>query len=166
MPSEKLSAILDSNVISLLADPLPRGKNKPIKRYYVEQSGEYSWYYTKTIERELSDILKRQGGRKLYDEIRALLASKGSRFLEWSDEMQNEFESSELARAFPRKSRSDIRDRRIAAASIVSGKPVITHDREFYRHSLSITGLSVVSWYGKPRKGVKTRKLGRKGRTR
>ena len=166
MPSEKLSAILDSNVISLLADPLPRGKNKLIKRYYAEQSGRYSWYYTKTIERELADILKRQGGRKLYGEIRALLASSGSRLLEWSEEMQNEFESSELARAFPRKSRSDIRDRRIATASIVSGKPVITHDEEFYRRSLSISGLSVISWYGKPRKGVKTQKLGRKGRTR
>lgn len=166
MPSEKLSAILDSNVISLLADPLPRGKSKPIKRYYAEQSGKYSWYYTKTIERELADILKRQGGRKLYGEIRALLASSGSRLLEWSEEMQNEFESSELARAFPRKSRSDIRDRRIAAASIVSGKPVITHDEEFYRRSLSISGLSVISWYGKPRRGVKTQKLGRKGRTR
>ena len=158
--------ILDTGVVSILANPDPSGEDIELKKYYEKKASGFSWCITPTINSEINRMRSIEGRRDLWRHCRRLLSSPGTavRRIEWTSEMEELSSSPDFVRSF--KGHTNIRDRRIAAAAKISNIPILCHDEEFYNSAKLLEGVVVYSKYGESKKRAKSVRRGRKGRTR
>ena len=157
--------ILDSNVISRLANPSPRGKEVPIKRFYESTVAEYkSWRYLDTIDKELKDMNIRSGKQELYFHVQKFLAANNVKKLAENERSQSILESTIIQDNLPIERDSDYGDRQIAAVAMAYNYPILSHDKKFANIAKSVEGLVIISWFTTPRKGKKTLEMVRTGR--
>lgn len=156
--------ILDTNVISLLAEKKTGGQLREQKDFYSNKARGHVWHVTREIMKELQDMLSREGKRELYGDCMKLLERKNAVQLPSVDLepvlLRKEFSHALKAHS---RTRSDRRDKSNIARAVLEGFPFFCHDSLLCRRAKDIPGLELVSWHLQPQSGQRTVKRGRGG---
>lgn len=157
--------IVDTSVISLLADKKKTGSGAlKQKEFYRSKSEGCMWNITNEILTEVKNIQRRDGKVRLYQWCLELLAKEKADTLPHMD-LPHIANRPDVKKALKQhnKSKSDRRDRKNIHRAIHEEFPFLCHDNTLYKRVRKLAGLTIISWYGIPRKGQRTVRRDRGG---
>ena len=157
--------IVDTSVISLLADKKKTGSGAlKQKEFYRRESEGCTWNITNEILKEVKNIQSRDGKVRLYQWCLELLAKEKADTLSHMD-LPHIANRPDVKQALKQhdKSQSDRRDRKNIHRAIHEEFPFLCHDNTLYKRVRKLAGLTIISWYGIPRKGQRTVRRSRSG---